>query len=54
MKDLAGLFKEFGLYPKINVESLKGAKLRNTIIRYVFREFQDRCKVERMDQRERG
>lgn len=33
IKDLARLFKEFGLYPKIKVESLKGVKPRNTIIR---------------------
>lgn len=45
-KDLASLFKEFGLYPNSNAESLKDVKPRNAIITYVFREFQHSCKVE--------
>ena len=43
---LPSLFKEFGLYPKINMESLKSVKLRNTKIRYVFQKFQDSYQVE--------
>lgn len=33
MKDLSSLFEEFGLDPKINVESLKGVKPRNATVR---------------------
>lgn len=33
MKDLASLFEEFGLDPKMDVESLKGVNPRNTILR---------------------
>lgn len=40
------LFKEFGLYQKISMESLKSVKLRNTKIRYVFQKFQDSYQVE--------
>lgn len=43
---LLSLFKEFGLYPKISMESLKSVKLRNTKIRYVFQKFQDSYQVE--------
>lgn len=43
---LVSLFKEFGLYQKINMESLKSVKLRNTKIRYVFQKFQDSYQVE--------
>lgn len=37
---LESLLQEFVLYPKVNVESLKGVKPRNTITRYIFRGFQ--------------
>ena len=43
---LVSLFKEFGLYQKISMESLKSVKLRNTKIRYVFQKFQDSYQVE--------
>lgn len=45
-KDLASLSKEFRIYPNSNAESLKDVKPRNAIIIYVFREFQNSCKVE--------
>lgn len=43
---LASLFKESGLYQKIDVELLKRVKLRNTIIGNVFRKFQDSYQIE--------
>ena len=50
---LASLFKEFGLYPKINVELLKSVKLRNTIIRNVSRKFQDSYQIDNGSKGER-